>query len=804
MWSFGTKDSKGSKESLDIPDIPDIPELKDLDINIQYNDEELNDPDLLAELASMTINEPTTVKPIAKPKPKPSIVNPDDIDQILSTIPKDIDQDIQVEFTDDDMNDPALLAELNLVEGHEPVSKTSPMATNPPQSDDEFKDSTINDSKIVKLLESRSAEYKKSALTFKKLNNLEKAREMLAISKTIQSYLSSYHELGILDPSFKIPPSPPPISNLQSPIPSKSNTVEVINSPVTQAVPPTISSPQVVGIPPKLDIESEVDVENEGVDDLKKVQLLEARLLEYKKAALGFKKQNMLEKAREMLAISKLIQQQISSYQELGIFDPNFKIPGKPMDVSTPTKTPTLSPGPTATTEETQNHLPSSQIVVPTNQTSVTPDLLQHLENTLESQISLCTKLSAQYFTANQKDLALEFHKRKKGLIDDRTTLKSLKSLKQTELPFRFSYTTLDYTIAQSHNDVALDEMEINIIRGLDYIVKDVNEIESGVSFDAGWPFDPNGTRSEGKGDSCTVIGNNPEYNFKTKIKIERTKSFQRFLERKKATFELFYLSKSLFGMLSKKIVMDPSNPRKPTGAKVEIKIRLRAPLVKPDIAKLSEKWLVLTFGETNVLEIPTKAISPVNNAKIVTGTAASQIDDSKLKPLEPSQNVISRPTSASSPNLQTSKETSTAKSTPSANASKQSLVSENQVSQEIEDDLEANFLNPDNIKSNQVLEHEHGLIVQQIVQLKAKGMAVPEDLNFQKSGYEIKMNMLVTSIQMGMLDMPGYCKSVKEAMVVAKENALEFKKRGKLDLAKQALTRLKLMTSEMAEVEAA
>jgi hypothetical protein len=48
-------------------------------------------------------------------------------------------------------------------------------------------------------------------------------------------------------------------------------------------------------------------------------------------------------------------------------------------------------------------------------------------------------------------------------------------------------------------------------------------------------------------------------------------------------------------------------------------------------------------------------------------------------------------------------------------------------------------------------LEHEHALLLQRI----AKGEN-NDDLVDRKNGYEIKMNMLVTMIQLGKLDMPG------------------------------------------------
>lgn len=63
-------------------------------------------------------------------------------------------------------------------------------------------------------------------------------------------------------------------------------------------------------------------------------------------------------------------------------------------------------------------------------------------------------------------------------------------------------------------------------------------------------------------------------------------------------------------------------------------------------------------------------------------------------------------------------------------------------------------------------------------------------------------MNMLVTSIQLGTMDMPGYLRLVKDSITKTKGIALAFKKGNRLDLAKKALVRVKMMTSEVDEVE--
>lgn len=61
---------------------------------------------------------------------------------------------------------------------------------------------------------------------------------------------------------------------------------------------------------------------------------------------------------------------------------------------------------------------------------------------------------------------------------------------------------------------------------------------------------------------------------------------------------------------------------------------------------------------------------------------------------------------------------------------------------------------------------------------------------------------MLITMIQMGKLDMPGYISQVKKAISETKDVALVFKKHNRLDLAKIAIVRIKIMTDEVNEVE--
>lgn len=57
---------------------------------------------------------------------------------------------------------------------------------------------------------------------------------------------------------------------------------------------------------------------------------------------------------------------------------------------------------------------------------------------------------------------------------------------------------------------------------------------------------------------------------------------------------------------------------------------------------------------------------------------------------------------------------------------------------------------------SNQVLEFEHRAISTEIEQLLSQKKPVPDELQDLKFAYEIKMNLLVSMVQMGTLTMEG------------------------------------------------
>jgi hypothetical protein len=92
------------------------------DISVEFNEDDLNDPDLLRELAGLTMADEEAIivkkpKPVKEAEPEAAL----EIDAILASLPPETDDEVQVQLTEEDMNDPGLLAELAAVGGQELV-----------------------------------------------------------------------------------------------------------------------------------------------------------------------------------------------------------------------------------------------------------------------------------------------------------------------------------------------------------------------------------------------------------------------------------------------------------------------------------------------------------------------------------------------------------------------------------------------------------------------------------------------------------------------------------------------------------
>ena len=502
--------------------------MDEFDFKIEFNEEDLNDPSLLAELAELVGDEEKPV-PVAsrapkkaalssripspkvaekEPVPRPAAPMEATVEIEIPYIPQ-VDEDIgELVLTDADMNDPALLNELMKVAGNdlavseeeedvalkiEVGSSASTSVVKEEQTVPESRISTTRNSKVaaeslesklkltnVQMLQKYVQIEKVSALNKKRAGDKDGAMESLRNAKELQKRIDE------LVASTSVSP--------------------VLADPDEKAV-----------IKPKAIDSQATPLDLEALSSEKKLAL-ESRCLDFKKAALSFKKAGDMEKAKEMLAVSKNIQVAIDTSNA------SFQLPDLPAISQSYNQSQTgpLAVAQSAASTSASSTRKSNATTGPSTNPSSTEnsDLVNHLISTLDQQITLCAKLSAQYFSSNQKDLALDFHKRKKNLLQDKETLVSMKSLKfdPSVMPFRFHYSVLEYNIAQSNPDLALDQAEISVSKGVDITVKGEAEAYTGVTLDFGWPSTEAGTLPEGKFETKTAKGMAPGIFGKTNV----------------------------------------------------------------------------------------------------------------------------------------------------------------------------------------------------------------------------------------------------------------------------------------------
>jgi hypothetical protein len=195
------------------------------------------------------------------------------------------------------------------------------------------------------------------------------------------------------------------------------------------------------------------------------------------------------------------------------------------------------------------------------------------------------------------------------------------------------------------------------------------------------------------------------------------------------------------------------------------VSIKLRTPLLKADIAEHHERWLFLEDGPSSTPATPVQASTSTPKAASTPATAKAA----------PPQTPAVAPVKAS--------------------PAKSTAVSDDELEQAL-----AAFDSVDSIASNLVLEKE-------LERLQALLMTNPrqaEDIQDRMQSVQIKLNLLVVQVQTGTLTLDVYINDVRKCIDKTKQYALLFKRANRMDKAREALARVRIMQEEVAEVEQA
>lgn len=437
----------------------------------------------------------------------------------------------------------------------------------------------IQASSVGEALQQRLEKYQSVEKSAKEEGNASKARRIGRIVKQYQDAIK-LHKAGKPIPVDELPTPPgyapipvnePPkaaVKPAPSPRPSPQAT-----SPVSPVAAP-IAGPSKTPKPPQ--------TQNE-----KQIAALLERQREFRKAAVEAKNAGELEEAKEYLRIFKGLEKLIDTARG-----------GIPIDMSTipiaPSKRASLEDSFTVVAEED---------CTPTDDADV--DLNTRLEEQLSKQLIMCR---------NTRD-----HHRAMGDVAGTNRFENLALSVQKDLDFvrlahrkrlpvpKFHYEMKQFNVVKCNTDLSDNEVEVLIARGINYNVPNPKEVDTFVKFEFPYPQDDPLKIKTG----LVRDTDNPEYNHRQSIEINRSqRACQRIFKRQALKCEVFskggfLRSDTLIGTVTVKLQpletqceIHDSFPlmdgRKTVGGKLEVKIRVRNPILTKQIEQINEKWLII------------------------------------------------------------------------------------------------------------------------------------------------------------------------------------------------------------------
>ncbi|XP_078052129.1 lethal (2) giant discs 1 isoform X2 [Augochlora pura] len=456
-------------------------------------------------------------------------------------------------------------------------------------------------------LKERLEVYRRSKTTAETENNASKARRYGRICKQFEDALK-LHARGksITLDELPVPPGFPP---LVAPAPEEKKPEVQPTSTTQETSQPEPSEnaqrPKVNPVPTRNQIGKKSNQKITRAD--KQSALLQQRQRELKQAALDAKKEGDLELARNYLRQAKGIDPLIEA-----------SIAGLPVDMNTIPLSPLAKME--LNSDSSIGQLDESFELVNSEHCreearGTDDEIYENLDAQLVKQMKWC--LNTREHSKALGDVSA-YNKWERFALDFKRDLDMLRVRKRAELPPpQHHYEIKTYAIVQSCTDLNNNDVEISIMRGINYSKEDTYVI-----YEFPYPTDNPPTDR-----TSTVRGTcNPEYEavFRLSGIIDRgVRQCQRAFKRHALKCQVwakgcslnpllcctnpsgFFRSDSLLGTatvklqpLESKCIIHDSFPlmdgRKATGAKLELKIRLRSPVLTKQIEQVTDKWLII------------------------------------------------------------------------------------------------------------------------------------------------------------------------------------------------------------------
>ncbi|XP_009075984.1 PREDICTED: coiled-coil and C2 domain-containing protein 1B [Acanthisitta chloris] len=508
------------------------------------------------------------------------------------------------------------------------VGSSQDLATREPQTQ-EASDSLQQPRTVLEALQQRLEKYKSAAAQAKASGDERKGRMHERIAKQYQDAIRA-HKAGrkVNFSELPVPPGFPPLPGVaatdggstiaavlesaskladmeendeeeeaeplaQAPVAKKA--VQLPGKP-TQVVKPITapsaaaeeSSPEHVkraASPSTLDKADSMDHLPPAVRE--QLEFLENRKKQYLKAAIKAKKENNLEQAKTYLRTAKSLDLKIEQAKR-----------GKPVDISKLPSPPTDDEGDFIFVHHEDVRLSQKA-----------DEVYAQLVKLLKDQHERCLQYSKQFMHLGNVAETTRFEKLAQGCKKDMEILQLARAQGMDPPSHHFEERT--FKMIRIFAELTSTEMHLLIVRGINLPAPpgvSPRDLDAFVKFEFQYPSAEQPQKSK-----TPVINNNnsPEYNQLFKLNINRNhRGFRRAIRSKGIKFEVFhkgsfFRSDKHVGTAHLKLekletecevrqIIEIFDGRKPTGGKLEVKVRLREPLSGQDLQTVTENWLVL------------------------------------------------------------------------------------------------------------------------------------------------------------------------------------------------------------------
>ncbi|KAH8333539.1 hypothetical protein KR059_000633 [Drosophila kikkawai] len=469
---------------------------------------------------------------------------------------------------------------------------------------------------ILEALQQRLEKYQSVEAAAKAENNTGKARRFGRIVKQYEDAIKLY-KAGKPVPYDELPVPPgfgPLPTGDAAPAPAPSLPTSPASPPATASTSaggtPSSSSaatpttPRKAPSPPKeLTTRTSGNQQKNNLAE-QQMKLLLERQKEFKVAAIEAKKAGEIDQAKEYLKIYKGFDSLLNAASS-----------GLPVDLSTLPVPPSQ-----------RDNLEASFAIVSAEECDPSDDICEigiRMEEQLAKQLMMCKNTRDHHKAMGDVAGMNRFENLALTVQKDLDLVRYSKRKNQT-LP-KFHYEQRSFNIVHCNTDLTDNELEIVVVRGVNYNVANPKEVDTYVRVE--FPL----LNDESFKTKTNVIRdtNSPDYDERFKVDIQRTnRQFQRIFKRHGVKLEIysrgcsvdccglsrklplccfrgFLRSDTLIGTVNVKLqpletkcdihdTYDLMDGRKQVGGKLEVKVRVRNPILTKQMEHINEKWLVL------------------------------------------------------------------------------------------------------------------------------------------------------------------------------------------------------------------